>query len=135
MNQNARLCILAIVAASAGCDGTSSAGGEKRFRTERLLADASAGEADRPFRQQAGRILTDTFEVRHELNDGRLTLALSSDLGDAARLRVSVSRSYQERGSTVRYPVDYQDEASTVGAWRQPRTIDLDDVHWMTYSG
>lgn len=84
----------------------------------------------RGFRLQDGRIVTDTFEIKYELRGRQLSLSLNSDLGDAASLMVGVSRDYQERGSTVRYPVAYHDEASTVGAWRQARTIDLDDERW-----
>jgi hypothetical protein len=57
-------------------------------------------------------------------------LALTSDLADEAKLVVSVSRSYQEQGSSERYPVDYFTEHSTIGAWRQPRRVRLDDGTW-----
>lgn len=57
-------------------------------------------------------------------------LGLLSDLGDETTLMVSVSRTYQEKGSSERYPVEYFAEQSTVGAWRQNRSISLDHDAW-----
>ena len=76
------------------------------------------------------QILTDTFDVVADLQGDELTLALRSDLADETSLVVSVSRVYQERGSSERYPVDYFSEHSTIGAWRQPRRVRLDHVAW-----
>lgn len=84
----------------------------------------------RTFRMSGNQIVTDTFDVRYDLRDGRLTLALDSDLGDAAKLIVSVSRVYQKRGNDEKYPVDYFSEQSTVGAWREPRAVRLDHDAW-----
>jgi hypothetical protein len=84
----------------------------------------------RPFRITGNQIVTDTFDVRYNLRDGRLTGALETDLGDATKLMVSVSRSYWEHGSDEQYPVDYFSESSTVAAWRDPRTITLDHDTW-----
>lgn len=83
-----------------------------------------------PFRIMDNQIVTDTFDVRHDLRDGQLTIALDTDLGDAAKLMVSVSRSYWEQGSDEEYPVNYFSEQSTVGAWRAPRRIALDHDAW-----
>lgn len=82
------------------------------------------------FRIIDNQIVTDTFDVRHDLRDGKLTMALGTDLGDAAKLMVSVSRSYWKHGSDEEYPVDYFSERSTVGAWREPRRIALDHDAW-----
>lgn len=76
------------------------------------------------------QIVANTFDVQYELRDGLLTLTLDSDLGDAANLTVSVSRVYQEQGNDEKYSVDYFNERSTVGAWREPRTIRLDHDAW-----
>jgi hypothetical protein len=81
------------------------------------------------------QIVTDTFDVRYDLRDGGLAVVLDTDLGDAAKLMVSVSRSYWERGSDEEYPVDYFSESSIVGAWRDPRTITLDHDTWKRTPG
>jgi len=85
---------------------------------------------ERPFRTSGNQIVTDTFNLRYDFRDNRLTVALDTDLGDPTGLSVSVSRSYWERGSDDEYPVDYFDESSTVGRWREPRTISLDHGAW-----
>jgi hypothetical protein len=59
-----------------------------------------------------------------------LTVALDTDLGDAAKLMVSVSRSYWEQGGAEEYPVDYFSARSTVGEWRHRRLITLDHDAW-----
>lgn len=87
-------------------------------------------QAPRPLRRVGDQIVADTFAVRHDLRDGRLTLVLDTDMGDAATLMVSVSRTYRERGSTGRYVVNYFDERTTVGKWRLPRTLMLDQEAW-----
>ncbi len=84
----------------------------------------------RPFRIVGNQIVTDKFDVRYDVRDNRLTIALDTDLGDAAKLMVSVSRSYWEQGSEEEYPVDYFSEQSPVGSWREPRTIRLDHDAW-----
>ena len=82
------------------------------------------------FRIIDNQIVTDTFDARYDLRDRQLTVALDTDLGDAARLMVSVSRSYWEQGSNEEYPVDYFSARSTVGEWRHPRRITLDHDAW-----
>ena len=82
------------------------------------------------FRIIDNQIVTDTFDARYDLRDRQLTVALDTDLGDAARLMVSVSRSYWEQGSNEAYPVDYFSARSTVGEWRHPRRITLDHDAW-----
>ena len=84
----------------------------------------------RPFRMSGGNIIVDTFDVEYRLKGDRLQIAVRTDLGDPAVLMVSVSRSYQERGSDETYPIDYFSEKSTVGAWRHPRTIQINNTTW-----
>jgi hypothetical protein len=95
------------------------------------LAQAE-GDVHEPkaFRIINGDIVVDTFDVRYDLRDRKITLTLLSDLGDAATVMVSVSRGYRERGSTERYSVNYFSERSTIGAWREPRVINLDHDAW-----
>lgn len=97
---------------------------------EQTAAIVESRQQARPFRITGGQIVTDTFDVRYDLRDGRIALALDTDLGDAAKLMVSVSRIYRKRGSDEQYPVSYFSQGSTVGAWREPRTITLDHEAW-----
>jgi hypothetical protein len=71
------------------------------------------------------QIVADTFEVRHELRNGRLTLVLDTDLGDDTEVFVSVARAYREPDSAEEYIIEYFNEAGTIGTWRAGRTIDL----------
>ena len=103
---------------------TESTASEDTARTTEMTTEP------RPFRITNNQIVTDTFDVRYDLRDGRLAVALDTDLGDAAKLMVSVSRSYWEQGSDEEYPVDYFSESSTVGAWRDPRTVTLNHDTW-----
>jgi len=98
--------------------------------TEQTVLRAEVTSEPRPFRIINNQIVTDIFDVRCDLRDDRMTIVLDTDLGDAAILMVSVSRSYWEHGSDEEYPVDYFSEKSTVGAWREPRTIKLDHHAW-----
>lgn len=118
-----------------GDAGPPPASATAETESESPTADESARVAEvapppRQFRMSGNQIVTDTFDVRYDLRDGRLTLALDSDLGDGAELMVSVSRIYQELGSDEQYPIDYFSARSTVGAWREPRTISLDHDGW-----
>ncbi len=121
-------CVIASLVTLIGC-------GSSEHETESSAAGQTARTAEvtpepRPFRILDNQIVTDTFDVRYDLRDGRLTIALATDLGDAAKLMVGVSRSYWEQGSEEEYSVDYFSEQSTVGAWREPRTIRLDNDAW-----
>jgi len=82
------------------------------------------------FRIIDNQIVTDTFDVRYDLRDRQLTVALDTDLGDAATLMVSVSRSYWQQGSDEEYAVDYFSARSNIGEWRHPRRITLDHDTW-----
>lgn len=121
-------CVAVLVLATTGCDSQTPDVGQSA--TGQTVPATNVMQQPRPFRMNGNQILTDTFDVRYDLRDGRLTLALDTDLGDAAELMVSVSRVYQKRGSNEKYPVDYFSEQSTVAAWREPRTIGLDHDAW-----
>ncbi len=82
------------------------------------------------FRIIDNQIVTDTFDVRYDLRDRQLTVALDTDLGDAAIVMVSVSRSYWKQGSNEEYSLPYFSARSTVGEWRHPRRITLDHDTW-----
>lgn len=123
-------CVIASVLAVVGCGPPQPETESESSTANERARDAEVAQPPRPFRMSGNQIITDTFDVRYDLRDGRLTLALDSDLGDAAKLMVSVSRIYQERGSDERYPIDYFSEQSTVGAWREPRTISLNHDAW-----
>jgi hypothetical protein len=77
-----------------------------------------------------GRILVDRFDVRAAVHDDNLTLSLDTDLGDSAVVYVEVSRFYKPPGHNSAYPVNYFSETSTVGQWRRPRTVKLDEELW-----
>lgn len=83
-----------------------------------------------PRRDSKGGILSDTFEIRHELRRTHLTAALLTDLPDQTNLMVSAARTYKEMGSSEDYVLSYFSESSTVGEWRSPRVIDLDNAKW-----
>lgn len=114
--------LLAVVGCSSDADSSHEAPGAS--------SATSATQSPRPLRRNGEQILADTFAVRHDLRDGRLTLVLDTDMGDAATLMVSVSRTYRERGNTEQYVVNYFDERTTVGEWRLPRTLMLDQDAW-----
>jgi hypothetical protein len=70
-------------------------------------------------------IVADTFEVRHDLRDGRLTLFLDTDLGDNTEVFVSIARIFRIRGDSADFIIEYFNEAGPVGMWRSGKTIDL----------
>ena len=82
------------------------------------------------FRMSGNQILVDQFDVKHQLRGNELTLALHTDLGDSTKIEVTVSGYYKPPGHHRRYPVHYFRESSTVGAWRNPRVIELDHDAW-----
>lgn len=88
-----------------------------------------------PLRPQSPRlidsqIIADKFDLQYELTDDQLTITLETDLGDATKLMVSISRSYWELGSEVQYPIDYFRELTTIGAWRSTRTLSINQTNW-----
>jgi hypothetical protein len=102
------------------------------------LAPASADTDLTPRRGRIlddGTIVTDTFEVRYGMNGENLTVSLETDLPDQTLLDVHVSRTYRKKGGTEDLPLDYFGEQSTVGAWRRPHTIRVDNAAWRTELG
>lgn len=109
-----------------GCTGDAGSATDKPDVT----AATSWAESVRLLRRDGDRIVADTFAVRHDFRDDRLTMVLDTDMGDAATVMVSVSRNYRQRGSNEEYVVNYFSERTTVGRWRVPRTIALDQQAW-----
>jgi hypothetical protein len=101
--------------------------------TTEAPAAPGGGDASRP---RAGRILpdgtvlADTFEVRYQRRGDTLTVVLETDLPDATLLDVHLSRTYRRSGSAEELPLDYFYVQSTVGAWRRPHAIRIDDAAW-----
>lgn len=108
----------------------STPGSNKPARSSSLPSDNEASGRGRGFRMAENDVLADTFEVKHQLIGNRLTLALKTDLGDAASVMVTVSRTYREAGSNDAYSIAYVDQKSTVGAWRSEHAIELDNAAW-----
>jgi hypothetical protein len=117
------ICLLSMSGCIDAPDSRAASSGDE-------LRSGEASSRSHTFRRAGDQILTDTFDVVAELQSDELTLALTSDLADDTKLVVSVSRTYQEQGSSERYPVDYFSEHSTIGAWRQSRHVRLDDEEW-----
>ncbi len=76
-------------------------------------------------------IICDKFEVITKLTGSKLNLYLITDLPSNTDLMVSISRTYLEKGSSIVYGVDYFTEKSTVGAWKESKTISLKNDLWM----
>lgn len=121
-------CLTILLLGSVGCN-TPAPHTDSSTKGE-TTPTADARPTPRPFQLTGSQVVTDTFDIRHDLRDGRLTIALDTDLGDAAKLMVSVARMYRNRGSDEQYPIDYFSEQSTVGAWREPRIVILDHEKW-----
>jgi hypothetical protein len=96
--------------------GTGGADAGGPARAGRILAD--------------GSIIADTFEVRYHLKGETLAVVLETDLPDQTLLNVHLSRTYRKNGASEDFPLDYFWEESTVGAWRLPHTIRIDDAAW-----
>lgn len=76
------------------------------------------------------KIQSDEFEIVADLSDDTLQLSLSTDLPDNTNLSVSVNRIYWQSGNSEAYSHDYFSESSTVGQWRSPRSIKIDNSLW-----
>ena len=111
-------------------NGCMDAPDSRTASSAKELRSGEASSQSRAFRRAGNQILTDTFEVLADPQGDELMLSLTSDLPDETKLVVSVSRYYQERGSSEQYPIDYFGEHSTIGAWRQPRRVRLDHDAW-----
>ena len=94
--------------------------------TDRSIPAAGPGS----FRMSGNQILVERFEIKHELRGNELTLALETDLGDSAKVEVTISRYYKPPGHHNAYPVNYFTGSGTVGAWRNPHTVELDNDAW-----
>jgi len=94
------------------------------------VAPPPAAGAPRTGRFETGKVVSDTFEIRHHLDGRTLTFVLVTDLPDNTDLMVGVRRRYKERGSAEDYSIDFFSEKSKVGAWRSPHQITLDNDAW-----
>ena len=75
-------------------------------------------------------IICNRFDLKHELTGNSLRMWIETDLPDSTEVMMGVSRCFYEKGSSSAYPVDYFSEKSTVGKWRTPRALTLDDAKW-----
>jgi hypothetical protein len=129
------LVLLAAVACQPASDSPAPGRGAELSRHS-VDSPAGTGGADAGGPARAGRILADgtiiadTFEVRHHLRGETLTVVLETDLPDQTLLNVQLSRTYRRNGASEDFPLDYFWEEATVGAWRRPHTIRIDDAAW-----
>ena len=79
-----------------------------------------------------GNVIADTFNVRYDLRGDRLTMILDTDLPDETTLMADVYRTYKQTGGYEDYVVDYYSKRSTVGEWRRPQSVRLDNDRWRT---
>lgn len=100
---------------------------DRQVPSERPEASPPPGAARR---DSTGNIVADTFSIRYDLNGRHLTVGIVSDLPDETQVMVSVDRNFRQRGTKEDYVVSYFSEESTVGAWRIPHRINLDDAAW-----
>jgi hypothetical protein len=75
-------------------------------------------------------VVCNRFTVSTEVVGSTVFLSIDTDLPDDTILIVSVHRIYTEEGNPSDYSIDYFDEKSTVGQWREMRTIPIDDQKW-----
>jgi hypothetical protein len=75
-------------------------------------------------------VVADQFQVGQSLAGDTLTLWVETDLPDATELMVSVARGWYPAGDTRDYSHPYFEESSTVGKWRAPRRVVLDESGW-----
>ena len=97
-----------------------------------LTVVGCAGEPDESAQSppEPSGVVSDRFELRHEVDGGDLLLAVDMDLPDEGELSVSVSRSYYEVRSDVEYSREYFSVLEPVSRWRDPRRIPLDANTW-----
>ena len=97
-----------------------------------LTVVGCAGEPDESAQSppEPSGVVSDRFELRHEVDGGDLLLAVDTDLPDEGELSVSVSRSYYEVRSDVEYSREYFSVLEPVSRWRDPRRIPLDANTW-----
>ena len=97
-----------------------------------LTVVGCAGEPDESAQSppEPSGVVSDRFELRHQVDGGDLLLAVDTDLPDEGELSVSVSRSYYEVRSDVEYSREYFSVLEPVSRWRDPRRIPLDANAW-----
>jgi hypothetical protein len=131
--------ILALLAAVACQPAPDSPAAEPAAGSSRAAGGdsvAGTGGADAAGPARAGRVLddgtivADTFELRYHLRGDTLTAVLETDLPDHTLLDVQLTRMYRRNGTSEDFSQDYFWEESTVGAWRLPHTIRIDDAAW-----
>lgn len=133
--KHALTCLPLVVFVLLGCDAPqpatrvsqpdAAAGTSPDTAARAATVNSPAEIPGRGFRTDGYQIVADTFEVRHHLRDGQLTLTLDTDLGDATEVFVSVGRTYREPGNSQDYLIEYFNQGGTVGMWRSGKTIDL----------
>lgn len=69
------------------------------------------------------QIVCDKFTIVHSLKGDTLSVSVDTDLPDFTEVMVSVSRSFFDKKDPEEYVRNYFEEKSTVGQWRQARTI------------
>lgn len=70
------------------------------------------------------------FKVDYSLSGNSLEVSILTDLPDNIQVSLSVSRSYWEKENPSEYSVAYISEQSTIGEWKNTRTIFLDNQKW-----
>src|SRR5688500_610461 len=94
-------CLGCFVVGLVGCDSSGPA--VEAHVPEKPAEPAKQGVPEpsgRPFRLVDGQIVADVFDLRYDVRDGSITVALDTDLGSAATVMVSISRSYWEKGDS-----------------------------------
>jgi len=76
------------------------------------------------------QVTCNVFDIQYKLTDKNLSVSLNTDLPDDTVLRISVSRSYWEKGTSEEYSIDYFSEKTTVNEWRKEHDILLDNSKW-----
>ncbi len=75
----------------------------------------------------------DTLKLRWEsAGTAGIRVSLHTNLPDRAEVKLSVTRLYDGRsdGKAETYSLDYFSEAGTIGDWREPRLVRIDDAAW-----
>ena len=76
-------------------------------------------------------IITNRFKLVTRIVGDHLLVSIDTDLPDEAEISLTVSRHYWEVGNSSAYQRDYFNSRETVGAWRKPRRISLDEQAWL----
>lgn len=78
----------------------------------------------------AAGVVCDRFELRVTEDGERLLISVDTDLPSDTVVMASVGRSYWQSGKREAYSRDYLEERSTVGKWKSPRPVSVDDDEW-----